>query len=90
LRGLLNERIGLKAGEVPLAVAVDATVIRETLQALAQRDRHLLERTPAGRRFASNGHRDSAIKLAGPTNMFIKVVRAKRPSALPIPVAPRD
>jgi hypothetical protein len=90
LLGLLTERIGLKAGEVPLAVAVDATVIRETLQALAQRDRRSIEKTPAGRPFASNGQRDSAVKLAGPSGMLIKVVHAKRPAALPIPVARRD
>lgn len=90
LVGLLTERIGQKAGQVPLAVVVDATVIRETLQAIAQRDRRSVEKTPTGRRFVSNAHGDSAIKLAGPPNMFIKVVRVKRLSALPIPVTPRD
>jgi hypothetical protein len=90
LVGLMTERIGKKTSEVPLAVAVDATVIRETLELLAQRDRALAETTPAGHRFASNADGDSTVKLAGPRSSFVKVVHGKRPAALPIPVAPRD
>jgi hypothetical protein len=90
LVGLMVERIGKKTSEVPLAVAVDAAVIRETLELLAQHDRGLAETTPAGHRFVSNGRSDSSVKLAGPRGMFFKVVRGKRPAALPIPVAPRD
>ena len=76
-----------KAGEVPLAVAVDATVIRETLQALAQPDRRSSENARGAPRFPSNDRTGSTVKLAGPPSMFIKVVRAKRPVALPIPVS---
>jgi hypothetical protein len=89
LVGLMTERIGKKTSEVPLAVAADATVIRETLQLLAQRDRELAETRPGGHRFASNARGDSTVKLAGPRGMFFKVVHDKRPVALPIPVAPR-
>ncbi len=85
LVGLLIERIGQKTGEVPLAVAVDATVIRETLQALAQPDRRSSENTRGAPRFPSNDRTGSTVKLAGSPSMFIKVVRGKRPIALPIP-----
>ena len=87
LVGLLIERIGQKTGEVPLAVAVDATVIRETLQALAQPDRRSSENTRGTHRFPSNDRTGSTVKLAGSPSMFIKVVRAKWPVALPIPVS---
>jgi hypothetical protein len=90
LVGLMTERIGKKASEVPLAVAVDAAVIRETLQLLAQRDRGLTETTQARHRLASNVRGDSTVKLAGSRDTFLKVVHGKRPAALPIPVAPRD
>ncbi|MFZ0915725.1 MAG: trypsin-like peptidase domain-containing protein [Candidatus Udaeobacter sp.] len=85
LVGLLIERIGQKTGEVPLAVAVDATVIRETLQALSQPDRRSSENARGAPGFPSNDHTGSTVKLAGPPSMFIKVVRTKRPAALPIP-----
>ena len=84
---LLIERIGEKTGEVQLAVTVDATAVRETLQALAQPDRRLSENARGAPRFPSNDRTGSTVKLAGPPSMFIKVVRAKRPVALPIPIS---
>ncbi len=90
LLGILTERIGKKAGEVPLAVAVNATVIRETLELLAIREHQPLNKNPAGNRSGSKANTSSTVKLAAPPGMFVKIAHGKRPAALPIPVAPRD
>jgi hypothetical protein len=90
LVGILTERIGKKAGEVPLAVAVNATVVRETLQLLALREHQPLNKNPAGSRSGSKAKTPSTVKLAAPPEIFVKIVHGKRPAALPIPVAPRD
>jgi|GEM_PF-1355102 len=90
LLGLVTERIGQKAGEVPLAIAVNARVIRETLQLLAQRDRSGLESNSAQNKLGSDGRQNSTLKLGAPPNMFMKVVHAKKPSALPLPIAAHE
>lgn len=53
LLGLVSERIGQKAGDVPLAVAVDVNVIRETLALFPQR------------RFAADLNSDSGQLVVG-------------------------
>jgi hypothetical protein len=89
LLGLLIERIGEKAGEVPLAVAVDAHAIRETLQLLAQHgDAIASHSTPPA--FGADAPRNSTLKLKGPPEMFFKVVHAKKSAALPLPIATRN
>lgn len=90
LVGMISERIGKKPGEVPLAVAVNASVIRETLQLLAERDRRFSDKQVLGNTSRSSAPPGSRVKLMAPPGMFIKVVHARPPSALPIPVAPRD
>jgi hypothetical protein len=90
LLGILTERIGKKAGEVPLAVAVNATVVRETLELLAFREHQPPNKSPTGSRSGSKADTPSTVKLAAPPGMFVKIVHGKRPAALPIPVAPRD
>jgi S1-C subfamily serine protease len=64
LLGLVSERIGPKAGEVPLAVAIDSTVIRETM-ALLPRNRVMPEAVPFDRRLSSGTERAAAVKLVG-------------------------
>ena len=83
LLGLVTERIGEKVGEVPLAVAVDVRAIRETLQLLA---RHRASHSTLNA-FNSRARGHSTVTLKGRPEMFIKVVHAKKPSALPLPVA---
>jgi hypothetical protein len=90
LVGILTERIGQKAGEVPLAVAVNASVVRETLQMLSQGDLQSMEKNPAVQRRGSKASPGSTVKLAAPPSVFVKVVRGKRPAAMPIPVIPRE
>jgi hypothetical protein len=90
LLGLLIERIGEKAGEVPLAVAVDAHVIRETLQLLAQHKSSAIEHNSAQSEFGSDGRQRSTLRLKAPPNMFMQVVHAKKPPTLPLPVVPHD
>jgi hypothetical protein len=88
LVGLMIERIGEKAGEVPLAVAVDAHAIRETLQLLAQHGDAIASH-PAAASFGSGSVRDSRVKLKAPPEMFMKIVHGKKPPFLPLPVATR-
>ena len=84
LLGLMTERIGKKSGDVPLAVAINAEVIHETLQLLPRNDPGSFVGSDA----ESSRRGQTTAQLNGPPAMFLKVVRAKRPSALPIPVAP--
>jgi Trypsin-like peptidase domain len=90
LLGLLTERIGEKPGQVPLAVAVNASVIRETLQLLSKGDRQSVEKKLSNARRGSKARTGtgSAVKLAAPPSVFVKIVRGKRPAALPIPAIP--
>lgn len=81
--GLVIERIGEKIGSVPLAVAVNATVIRETLQLLKRRETMSAARTPIGG-FASSTHRPSTVKLIGPPASFTKAARANPPVTIPV------
>ncbi len=64
LLGLVTERIGPKTGEVPLAVAIDSTVIRETL-ALLPRNLGGPDAGPFDRRFASSTVSTPTVKLVG-------------------------
>ncbi len=47
LVGMISERIGKKEGGVPLAVAVNATVIAETLQMQAAQNAPILTGVPS-------------------------------------------
>jgi hypothetical protein len=76
LLGLVSERIGPKAGEVPLAVAIDSTVIRETL-ALLPRNRVMPEAAPFDRRLSSGTERAAAVKLVGSRDLLKKIINPK-------------
>jgi hypothetical protein len=82
LLGLVTERIGRKAGDVPLAVAIDSTVIRETLALLPT---NMVPRDGGSfnRQFASTGSAPS-VKLVGSQDLLKKVVNAKWRAVSPI------
>lgn len=83
LLGLISERIGPKAGAVPLAVAIDSTVIRETL-ALLPRNPVMPEAVPFERRLGSRTQPATAVKLAGSQDLLEKVINAKWRAVSPI------
>jgi S1-C subfamily serine protease len=76
LLGLVSERIGPKAGAVPLAVAIDSSVIRETL-ALLPRNRIMPEPVPSDRRLGSRADPAATVKLVGSQDLLKKVINAK-------------
>lgn len=86
LVGMVTERIGKKAGAVPLAVAIDANVIRETLQILAQRQARFIQEGRT-RKFAPNPATPASVKLVGPPGVFGKMMRTKSPAAQSLPSA---
>jgi hypothetical protein len=69
LLGLLTERIGKRLGEVPLAVAVNADIIRETLDLLPQREHAVSENKMTGEGIRST--RSSASRLIGPPALLV-------------------
>ena len=83
LLGLVTERIGPKVGQVPLAVAIDATVIRETLALLP---RNLVP--PDGGSFdgrsASSAASAPTVKLVGSQDLLRKVTNAKWRAVIPV------
>ncbi len=83
LLGLVTERIGPKTGEVPLAVAIDSTVIRETL-ALLPRNLGAPDAGPFDRRFASSTVSTPTVKLVGSQDLLKKVANAKWRAVSPI------
>lgn len=83
LLGLVSERIGPKAGAVPLAVAIDSTVIRETL-ALLPRNPVMPEAVPFDQRLGSRTQPATAVKLVGAQDLLKKVINAKWSAVSPI------
>ena len=83
LLGLISERIGPKAGAVPLAVAIDSSVIRETL-ALLPRNPVMPEAVPFDRRLGSRTQPATALKLVGSQDLLKKVVNARWRANSPI------
>ena len=65
LVGLVTERVGKKNENVPLAVAVNATMIRETLQLQAKQERWYLGQD-ARTSLSSKPGRGSGVQLVGP------------------------
>lgn len=82
LLGLISERIGPKAGAVPLAVAIDSSVIRETL-ALLPRNRIMPDAGPFDRRLSSRASSAPTVKLVGSQDLLKKVINAKWRSGIP-------
>ena len=81
LLGLISERIGTKAGEVPLAVAIDSTIIRETL-ALLPRNR--IAPNTFDRRLGSRTSSNPTVKLVGSQDLLKKVINPKWRAELPL------
>lgn len=83
LLGLVSERIGPKVGAVPLAVAIDASVIRETLALLPS---SLINPDPEafGRRLGSSAGSVPAVKLVGTSDLLKKVINPKWRANTPI------
>jgi hypothetical protein len=83
LLGLISERIGPKAGVVPLAVAIDASVIRETL-ALLPKNAIPQDTGAFGRRFGARTKPAAAVKLVGSKDLLKKVMSSKSRAEIPI------
>lgn len=74
LIGMIVERVGQERSGVPLAVAVNATAIRETLQMQAQREKDYQNgRTPNSLNIASTGI--PRVKLVGPPKTLKEMFR---------------
>jgi hypothetical protein len=82
LLGLISERIGPKAGAVPLAVAIDSSVIRETL-ALLPRNRIMPDAGPFDLRLGSRASSAPTVKLVGSQDLLKKVINARWRSDIP-------
>ena len=83
LLGLISERIGTKAGAVPLAVAIDSSVIRETL-ALLPRNQIMPDAVPFNQRLGSRASSAATVKLVGSQDLLKKVINAKWSAVSPI------
>jgi hypothetical protein len=82
LLGLVSERIGPKTGEVPLAVAIDSTVIRETL-ALLPRNQIVPDTGSFDRRLGSSPTSTPTVKLVGSQDLLKKVINARWRADMP-------
>jgi hypothetical protein len=83
LLGLVSERIGPKAGAVPLAVAIDASVIRETL-ALLPKNAMPQDNGAFDRRFGARTQPAAAVRLVGSKDLLKKVMSVKSRAEIPI------
>ena len=69
LIGMVAERIGPRGGVVPLAVAIDARVIRETLQLLNAKEATVASVTTAKSNLRTRPHAKAGVRLLGaPSN----------------------
>jgi Trypsin-like peptidase domain len=89
LIGLLTERIGKKLGEVPLAVAVNADVIRETLQLLDQHERSMSGSGSLGQSDQASPNQSNA-RLSGSRAGFIRIIHSKQPALVPLVTGSRE
>ncbi len=87
LVGIVTERIGEKSGAVPLAVAVNATVIRETLQLQAAQGQWYLNNHPGIPGTSGKKVPPASVRLIGPPRSFREIFSAKRRRGSPIPIA---
>ncbi len=88
LVGIVTERIGEKSGAVPLAVAVNASVIRETLRLQAARGQWYLNNRPEIS--ATSGKKApprASVQLIGPPRSFREIFSGKRRRGSAIPMA---
>lgn len=81
--GILTERIGKKEGSVPLAVAIKASVVAETLKLAAALGRSQQEKNAED---PFSAQRDvENVRLIGPLKSFRELLRPKRRAGFPIP-----
>lgn len=89
LVGIVTERIGEKGNGTPLAVAVNATVIRETLRLQAARERWY-PNSSSGPPSVGKQRYPPGVVLMGPPKSFREVLNAKRRSRSPVPIIPAN
>jgi hypothetical protein len=89
LIGLLTERIGKTSGQVPLAVAVNADVIRETLQLLDQRERRVSGNGSLGQSNQASQNQSNA-RLSGSRAGFFRIIQSKQPALVPLATGARE
>ena len=77
LLGLLTQRIGRKEGSVPLAVAINASVISETLKLEAAQQRAPGKQRPEMPFPAPKGFQPTGVRLLGPPGSLRKVLGEK-------------
>ena len=87
LVGILTERIGKKEGSVPLAVAINASVVAETLKMEIAHQRSRLERDSNIPSTAQEGSHPQRVRLIGPSKSLREVLKSKRQSGFSIPAA---
>ncbi len=91
LVGIMTERIGKKEGSVPLGVAINASIIAETLKLEAADPRPRLDGDVENPALARKQSQTGSVKLLGPAKSLREILRAKRQPSFPIPpsAAPR-
>jgi hypothetical protein len=89
LVGLVTEHIGRKVGAVPLAVAIDARAVRETLELLPHGRGQGPEIPVPNGRVDSQGV-TAGMKVKGRPEMFFKVLHADALTGRRLPPAPGD
>jgi Trypsin-like peptidase domain len=91
LVGIMTERIGKKEGSVPLGVAINASVIAETLRLEAADPRARLDGDAENPAVARNKSEAGSVKLLGPAKSLREILRSKGKPSFPIPLsaAPR-
>ena len=82
---MLTERIGEKEGSVPLAIAVSASVVSETLKLAEAQGR--LERDRRAALAASAQDEIESVRLLGPLNSFRTLLNSPRKHTYRIPPA---
>ena len=78
LIGMMTERIGPREGAVPLAVAIDARVIRETLQLLNSNETSVSPIGTASRSVATRQYPKPTVKLLGSVPRWMRAVMGQR------------
>jgi hypothetical protein len=89
LVGLVTEHIGRKVGAVPLAVAIDARAVRETLELLPHSPGERPEIPVPNGRVDSQGV-TAGMKVKGRPEMFFKVLHADALTGRRLPLASSD
>jgi Trypsin-like peptidase domain len=89
LLGILTERIGHKEGSVPLAVAINASVISETLKLEALQGHKPGEQSSEIPLTAQKNFQSASVRLLGPVQSLGKVLGVKQRRLLRLKPAPK-